>query len=262
MDHETTRREFTSKADLYMTSAQLTSPDLVGPLIEAVDPRPRDAALDVACGTGIVARALAPKVARVTGIDLTPAMLEKAKEAAAAEGLDNAEWDVGDVENLPYADGTFDVVTARYAFHHFDRPARVLAEMLRVGRNPERLAIADVVASSDAQKAAAFNRMERMRDPSHVRALTFEEWGGLFADFGLRLQVATWYRVEFELEYLLAGSSAGEAEAVQIRELFQAALRDDGLGVPVEEREGRLYFSYPIAIFAASAKGNGDGTRG
>ena len=86
---------------------------------------------------------------------------------------------------LPYADGSFSLVTSRFAFHHFLDPAAVLAKVKRVCASRGRVAVIDAEASPDVAKAAEFNRMEKLRDLSHVRAMPLTELKGLFAAAGL-----------------------------------------------------------------------------
>ena len=91
-----------------------------------------DTVLDVACGPGILACAFARVAKHVTGIDITPAMLERARQLPGERGLTNVTWRQGDVLPLPVPDGTFTLVTSRFAFHHFLDAKAVLAEMTRV----------------------------------------------------------------------------------------------------------------------------------
>jgi SAM-dependent methyltransferase len=125
--------------------------------------------LDVACGAGAVACAAARTARQVTGIDMTPAMIERAEAVQAAAGQANLAWHVGDVTRLPFRACQFDVVLMRYSLHHFPRPAEVVAEMARVCKPSGRVAVADLVLPPD--KAAAYDGLERLRDPSHVRVL-------------------------------------------------------------------------------------------
>lgn len=87
--------------------------------------------LDVACGTGVAAIPAARLGAKVTALDLTPELLERARfNASLAEVA--IQFHEGDVEKLPFADGSFDVVISQFGHIFAPRPALALAEMLRV----------------------------------------------------------------------------------------------------------------------------------
>ena len=129
--------------------------------------------LDVAAGTGHVARRLAPRVRTVVALDATKAMLEQGREHAPP----NVLFVQGDAAELPFLDDSFDVVVTRFAIHHFDDPRIQLAEMRRVLRPGGRLAVADLVAHPEA--AATQNRLETLRDPSHARMLELDELAAL-----------------------------------------------------------------------------------
>ena len=87
--------------------------------------------LDVACGTGVVAVTAARRGARVTGLDLTPELLERARENAAIAGVE-IDWHEGDAEQLPFEDRTFDFVLSQFGHMFAPRPEVVISEMLRV----------------------------------------------------------------------------------------------------------------------------------
>jgi SAM-dependent methyltransferase len=87
--------------------------------------------LDVACGTGVVAVTAARRGAQVTGLDLTPALLERARENAQIAGV-TIDWREGDAENLPFDNGAFDVVLSQFGHIFAPQPEVVTAEMLRV----------------------------------------------------------------------------------------------------------------------------------
>jgi len=113
--------------------------DLVG----SAGPRPGDRVLDVACGTGIVARRAAERLGgegRVAGLDINPRMLDVARSVAAADGL-AIEWREGSALALPFADGSFDVVFCQQALQFFPDRAAALHEMHRVLAADGRLAL-------------------------------------------------------------------------------------------------------------------------
>ena len=95
---------------------------------------------------GIVVCAFAPQVKHATGIDMTPAMLDRARQLAAEKGIANVSWDQGDVGSLPYADGAFDIVVTRFSMHHFLDPVGVLREMVRVCAPGGRVVVVDMYA--------------------------------------------------------------------------------------------------------------------
>jgi SAM-dependent methyltransferase len=95
--------------------------------------------LDVACGTGVVAITAARRGAKARGLDLTPALLERAKKNADIAGVD-VEFIEGDAEALPYPDAAFDVVLSQFGHIFAPRPAIALKEMLRVLKPGGRIA--------------------------------------------------------------------------------------------------------------------------
>ena len=244
--------QFTRQATPFANAASMRDEEALRLLVEFSHAGAADTVLDVACGPGLVVGAFAKLVRHASGIDLTPAMIEKAREHAAALSLTNVDWHVGNVAALPFPDRSFSVVVSRFAFHHFVDPLAVLREMTRVATRPGRVVIADVAASDDPARAAAFNRMERLRDPSHTRALTLAEWRRLFADAGLPAPRETCYDVRGELEGLLATSFPAPDDLPVIRQMFADSLADDGLGMKTRRKDDRILLSYPIAILAAA----------
>lgn len=205
-----------------------------------------DAVLDVACGAGAVACPAARVAARVAGIDVTPGMIERAAAQQAASGLDNMEWHVGDVAELPFEEGRFDVVLTRYSVHHFLQPADVLAEMCRVCKPAGRVAVADLVLP--AEKIAAYDRMERLRDPSHVGVVTESQLGDLLASAGLTDLRWARYLFELQLDALLQASFPQPGDASRVRALIEADVGMNNLGVDARRCGDSVRIAYPIAI--------------
>jgi ubiquinone/menaquinone biosynthesis C-methylase UbiE len=144
---DTVRQEFAKQAVRFEDPAySFADRRLIQWILTHVPPREGELVLDVAGGTGIVARAFARTAAQAVVIDLTRAMLETGRREADAAGLRNVLYLEGDAAELPFLDESFDLVTCRFAVHHFADPARQIAEMVRVCRRGGRVAIVDLVA--------------------------------------------------------------------------------------------------------------------
>jgi ubiquinone/menaquinone biosynthesis C-methylase UbiE len=241
--------QFTKQAARFAQSPTARSEDILERILRLARPQPKDTALDVACGPGLLVCALAKRVGRATGIDLTPAMLEQARRTQQEQGLSNVSWDQGDVSAMPYEDGSFDIVTCRFAFHHFPQPFPILREMRRVCRAGGRIVVAD--SAPAVAKAEAFNAMERMRDPSHTRALPAEELRALFVEAGLPRPLVERTRLRLSLDEFLSRSYPREGDEARIRAMFDRALADDAMDVEPHREEGKIFFSVPVGIMAA-----------
>jgi SAM-dependent methyltransferase len=244
--------QFTRQAVVFNTAAPVANADALQLIVDAAHPGPDDTVLDVACGGGLVARAFAPHVRHATGIDVTPAMLDTARQAAAEKALTNVTWDQGDVTTLPYADGAFTIVATRFSFHHFLDPLAVLKEMVRVCAPGGRIVVADSCPSEDKAKAAAFNRLELLRDPSHTRALPLSEMQDLFAAAGLGEPSVRFSETRDIVSNLLARSYPDPGDDKKIIAMFRASAGDDSLGIPIRLDDEAIHYAYPVAIVAAT----------
>src|SRR6267143_6824210 len=124
--------QFTRQATPFATAPGIRDEAALRLIVECSGAGPSDTVLDVACGPGLLACAFARVVRHVTGIDITPAMLDRARALQQERGLTNVTWRQGDVLPLPWPDGSFTIVSARFAFHHFLDPRAVLVQMRRV----------------------------------------------------------------------------------------------------------------------------------
>jgi len=242
--------QFTRQAVPFATAAAIRNEEALNRIVQMAQAGPDDTVLDVACGPGLLACAFARVARHVTGIDLTPAMLEQARALQRQQGLENLTWQEGDVLPLPYADRSFSIVSSRFAFHHFFDPLAVLKEMRRVCRPGGRVVVADSAPAAD--KADAFNRMERLRDPSHVRALSPEDLRGLFTDADLPSPRVQPDLLPGDVESLLARSFPREGDADRIRKIFAESLENDDLGMAGVRQDGKICFSFPALILAST----------
>ncbi|HET7879819.1 MAG TPA: class I SAM-dependent methyltransferase [Acetobacteraceae bacterium] len=244
--------QFTRQATPFSTASPIADGNALRMIVDAGRPRPTDTVLDVACGGGLVVCAFAPHVRHATGIDMTPAMLDRARQQATEKAVANVSWDRGDVTSLPYGDGAFDIVVTRFSMHHFLEPLAVMREMVRVCAPGGRVVVVDMYALDDPAKAMEWNRAEKLRDPSHVRCLTLPELKGLFGTTGLATRHASFYELRDEIRNLLARSFPNPGDDAKIIEIYMASAEDGRLGIPVRRTGERIDYAFPIAILAAT----------
>jgi ubiquinone/menaquinone biosynthesis C-methylase UbiE len=252
-DHsELIQDHFTRQAGVFNAAGTITNEQALKMITEAGRAASNDTVLDVACGGGIVVCAFAPHVRHATGIDMTPAMLDQSRKLAAQKQLTNVTWMKGDVTTLPFPDASFSIVTTRFSFHHFLDPFAVMKEMVRVCTPGGRIVVVDMFCSEDPAKAARWNLLEKLRDPSHVRCLSLSELTAMFPHAGLAAPKATFYDLRDTVKALLGRSFPNAGDDEKVTQMFSAAVRDDSLGLEVEFRDGELHYAYPTAILSAT----------
>jgi ubiquinone/menaquinone biosynthesis C-methylase UbiE len=205
-----------------------------------------DHVLDVACGPGLVACEFATIARHVTGIDVTPAMIEQARKLQTERGLTNLTWQIGEATPLPFGDASFSLVFTRFSFHHFINPSEVLHEMMRVCVPGGRVAVVDVALPPD--KVDAYNRIERWRDPSHTRALTISEFVTMVWEVGLQDLRTGYHKVEVEMENQIKASFPNPGDDEKIRRILREDLGKDTLGVGAHRRGEEIWFAYPVLV--------------
>lgn len=243
--------QFTRQAVPFSTAPSIGDPAALQRLVEVSGAGPDDTVLDVACGPGLVVCAFAPVVRHATGVDVTPAMLDRARTLAAERGVTNVTWRHGDVLPLPFDDASFSLVVSRFAFHHFERPEAVLAEMRRVCRPGGRVVVYDLLSSDDPAKAAAFHALEMLRDPSHVRALRRDELAALFPAVGLPMPDVHDGELPFVVEEVIGRSFPRPEDLPAIRATYAASVDGDTLGLRTYRVGAELRAAYPTAICTA-----------
>ena len=212
-----------------------------------------DAVLDVACGPGMVACEFAKHTGHVTGIDITPAMIEQAKKRQKELNLENLTWAVGDAVPLPYNDNSFSLVITRYSFHHLLAPEKALSEMIRVCRPGGLVMVADVAVESS--KSEHYDRLEIMRDPSHTHALTHEELAALFQHSTLLDCRQTAYRVDIELEIQIRASFPNPGDEPKLRDMITNDIGIDNLGINARREAGQVMYTVPIGVYIGRKTG-------
>jgi SAM-dependent methyltransferase len=220
MYEESIRAEFTQQTDTFARAGALRSAQTLGVLVDLVPEGPETRSLEVACGPGLVSRGIAARVGSVHGVDLTPAMVEKARAEARAEEIDNVSFSVGDVTALELDDDSFDGAITRFSLHHIPVPGRVLEEMARVVRPGGWVLVSDHLTDADGDAAAWHEEIERLRDPSHWACLTRERLLAAGEAAGLELDEERIVPLDLDFGEWLRRSSGGAGAADLIERLL------------------------------------------
>jgi SAM-dependent methyltransferase len=197
---------WSERAEAYRDSAtHREGPDL-DLVVEWCEPGEGVKALDVATGGGHVARRLREEGCEVVSLDPSPGM--RADVLASAE-------------HIPFEDGSFDVVVSRIAPHHFEDIRAAAAEMERVSNR--LVVIEDTLFSSEPHEEA-----EKLRDPTHLRNYTEDEWRDFLTGAGLEIEQVECFEKEHPLEEWLARTGCQGKEAERVRELLADRMTTGG----------------------------------
>ena len=245
------QESFTRQAEVYAVTPTVADPARIAQLVEAVDPAPESRVLEVACGPGFLALAFGARCREAVGLDLTDAPLAIAEKNRREHKLANVRFQRGDADRLPFAAGDFDIVVCRFAFHHFEEPERVLREMARVCRPNGKVAVEDLVTSESPARGDYQNEFERLRDPSHTRAVSPIELLGMFTTAGLELERLYSGELVQNLERWLANSQTPAERASQVRALIERDAREDLSGTRPFLKDGQWFFRQPTLAVVA-----------
>jgi ubiquinone/menaquinone biosynthesis C-methylase UbiE len=228
--------QFDSQALAYLTSAVHSSgPDLehAKRLVRAGLP-PRAAIVDVGCGAGHLAFALAPHVARVAAVDPSPAMRATVESAARERGLTNVATHAADAAALPFEVGTFCAAASRYSAHHWRDVPAALREMRRVLKPGGFLLMIDVLGDDSPLVDTHLQALELLRDPSHVRDLSAAEWRTALERTGFAAVEETTWQTRIEFAAWIERMRTTPESAAAIRRLETGAPREVTAALAIE----------------------------
>jgi len=248
MEIAPSQNQFDRQAAMYATSAVHRSGPSLPVLVEFAGVQSGERALDVATGTGNTAFAIAEQGAAATGVDISAGMLAQARDRAEREGA-LVEFVEGSAENLPFPDGSFDLVTARHAPHHFHDVPRFLREVYRVLVPGGRFVMSDGT-SPTSEASDWFDRWQRLRDPSHFYSRTVEEWRALTDEAGFRRVRDTIvpYRLEFDWWTRQSGCTPETIDELRRHAASASPSIRETVGLEMDENDQPVAFHEPMLV--------------
>lgn len=188
-------QQFSAQAAAYVTSPVHARGEDLTDLVARIGECRHARVLDLGCGAGHVSFHLAPQAGGVIAYDLSPSMLQIVEREAAQRGLSNIATAQGGVEKMPFASGSFDWVVSRYSAHHWSDLRAGLREARRVLAANGRAVFIDVVTPGLPLLDTHLQTMDLLRDPSHLRNYSIDEWVAALQAAGLQPEPPTRRRI-------------------------------------------------------------------
>lgn len=247
--HTAVRDQFSQHADYYAQSTVHSKGGTLDLILDFADVKGTEKTLDIATGAGFTAFTLAPKVADVVATDLTPEMVAKASELAQEQSLENVTFSVAAAESLPFATSSFDLVTCRLAPHHFQDVPRFLSEVYRVLRKDGLFCIVDSVSPESEALIVWQNRVEKLRDDSHVFGYPPSQWDTMITDAGFEIERTAHTRnAQMSFMWWVRPEKNPPEVVKEIRDAFSQLSEDEAKKYYTIESgdEGDFFFSWPM----------------
>jgi SAM-dependent methyltransferase len=197
-------------------------PDLA-PMLSAAGLSGEERVLDIGSGPGHTALLFATRAREVVAADPTEAMLDQGRRLAAERGLSNLCFERTRAESLPFPDASFDRVTSRQSAHHYGDVRSALREVASVLKPAGQFLLIDTFSPEDDEQDDFLNRIELLRDPTHVRDYRVSEWRTMFAEVGFELADLEAWDIPLEFDDWVERSRTPETDVAQLRRCFAQA---------------------------------------
>lgn len=221
--HQVNQQQYQNKSQAYLNSTVHAQGIEFAKMQHLIQSSQLKKVLDLGCGGGYVSYQIAAFADQVTAYDLTPSMVELVAEQAKQRGFDNITVQQGAAESLPFADQSFDCVMTRYSAHHWQNVAQAMAEIHRVLAPQGKVIIVDILGHSNPVMDTFFQTIETIRDPSHVRNYSLQEWMRFAESTGFRIETVEKQYLDLEFTSWTARMQTPEYAIQTIRALQKKA---------------------------------------
>jgi SAM-dependent methyltransferase len=249
MDVKTSvQAQFGNTAAAYSTSAVHSAGKDLQIMIDAAHLTGTEQVLDVGCGAGHTALTFAPHVKTVIAFDITAAMLDQVNRLSHERGIENIQTWLGDVEQLPFDDHSFDIVTSRYCAHHWPHPQQAVREIFRVLKPGGRFLLDDVIGYPDPAQDTFLQAIELLRDQSHVRDHSTKEWHEMLTEAGFAAQLTATWPISLDFQDWVTRMQTPADNVAILKKLFDTASTESRQALAIT---ANYAFSITGALFDA-----------
>ena len=187
--HQVNQQQYQDKSQAYLNSAVHAQGIEFQKMQQVIQIYQLKKVLDLGCGGGHVSYQVAPYVDEVTAYDLTPSMVELVAQQAKTKGFENIKTQQGAAEVLPFVAQSFDCVITRYSAHHWHNVAQAMSEIYRILTKNGKVIIVDILGNANPVLDTFFQSIETIRDPSHVRNYSVQEWAKFAEYAGFKIEI-------------------------------------------------------------------------
>jgi ubiquinone/menaquinone biosynthesis C-methylase UbiE len=243
------KREFSNQAQSLNNSPIFNNNDIIDTIISLADIKPDSNVLDLACGTGIVTKALAKTSKHIYAVDITDEMIKMTKAMCIKNGFDHVKVLKGNAEKLNFDNEYFDIIVTRLSIHHFMNPDLTIKEMKRVLKPNGTILISDIYSSNDTEDAELHNAIEILRDPTHIKMLSLSEFEKLFSSNNLAITETSFINIEREYDEWLTITNAPERYQslyIILKNLIKCGMTAD---IDLKYEDNKIYFLHKWVIY-------------
>jgi len=243
------KKQFDNQARFYAESTLFSSGLSLKLLINLIDKKKFKKALDIGTGTGFTALEISKNTNDVIGIDISEGMLNEANIIKKNRGIYNVNFEIGKAEKLKYKDDSFDLITCRTAAHHFSNIEKSLSEIKRTMTQEGICILIDTISSDQSELNLWHQKVEKLRDASHVKNYSLIEWRSLLKDAGLVIKNTYQTRVNMDIESWMERSGTSQDTKKVLRDLFLNADNKTTDFFGLKQTKKSIDFFWPVGIF-------------
>lgn len=249
------RQQFDRQARYLSLGSTVDDPGVHEKVLALLELQGDEKILEVACGTGLLAAFLAPRVKEILGIDLSEGILKEAVKIREERRLGNLEFRLSDGDELPFNVPTFNISICKCSFPYFASPLRVVKEMKRVTRPGGKILIVEHTPPDDSIKREYYAKIMILRSPGHLRVFSRDEIRGLLQEAGLEPLREESLSQKYLMERWLKEGGGSQKDLSTAKDLLLKSIPTDAGGFKVSLEKDMLYMFLEHAFYLSRVPG-------